>query len=588
MAAAATSERSNPAEQNRPAAQNKKASGPAPARRPPRPWPPWVQPFLLWSERIVAIVATLAAVYVHIVALRETGGLWRDEVSSVDVINEATSFMKTWELNYWDSFPILWATLLRLWMVYGPGQSDLALRSLGFLIGIGIAGMVWWNAWKMTGRVPLLSLPLFVMAPALIRFGDGVRGYGLGILALLTLPTATWSLLKAPNRKHSILFILAALFAVQTSFSNCCLLLAIGVGGGIVCLKDRNWKALLLIAVGGILSVVSMLPYLQTMASHKKWNAMVQIDVGMNLFTDKLLETINRGGDWSMYLWKASLVVCVGGCLLKLLLTRPPAEAVIRSLILFCTASLVLAFCCLMAYFHFLKVETHPWYYIPLLGLAAVLVDVGIEGMIANRPLMRLVRLICVVLVAGSLMKPGLALARTRLTNVDLVAARLQKDAAKGDVILMHLWQAQNVFGRYYQGDAEWMTIPAMKKGRFQPYQEFKVRMAETDPMAPLRKEMEAALRSGHHVWYVSEEQVWSFGDFSTRKYVLPPPVMPPAPHPVFGWQHPPYDHQWRLEVLHFLETHARDSAVLTWRDHAVLPYEKVLVHRYTGWRGSP
>jgi hypothetical protein len=257
--------------------------------------------------------------------------------------------------------------------------------------------------------------------------------------------------------------------------------------------------------------------------------------------------------------------------------------------VLFCVSSLVLASACITAYFHFLKVETHPWYYIPLLGLGAVLVDASIETMIVNRFMLRILRLACVAVIATTMIQPGLQLARTRFTNVDLVAAKLEREVGPGDLVLLHLWQAQNVFSRYYHGAAEWSTVPPMKKGRFQPYQEFKLRMAETDALGSLRKQMEAALRSGHSVWYISEEQVWSFGDFSTQRFLAPPPKMPPAPHPIFGWQHPPYDHQWRLECLNFLEKNARGVDIVTeWRGVPVLSYEKVLIHRYSGWKGSP
>src|SRR5262245_60121438 len=68
------------------------------------------------------IVAGL--VFVHWRVMRSTGALWRDEVSSVNVAALPT-FAEMVRNHYWDSFPILWCTVLRGWIAVGMGDSDL-------------------------------------------------------------------------------------------------------------------------------------------------------------------------------------------------------------------------------------------------------------------------------------------------------------------------------------------------------------------------------------------------------------------------------------------------------------------------------
>ena len=48
------------------------------------------------------------------------------------------------------------------------------------------------------------------------------------------------------------------------------------------------------------------------------------------------------------------------------------------------------------------------------------------------------------------------------MTNLDLVAQRLNLEANKDDLILMHPWFCGVTLHRYYKGGAEWLTLPPL------------------------------------------------------------------------------------------------------------------------------
>ena len=49
---------------------------------------------------------------------------------------------------------------------------------------------------------------------------------------------------------------------------------------------------------------------------------------------------------------------------------------------------------------------------------------------------------------------------RVRFTNIDLVAARLNKLVAKEDFVIVTPWYYGISFERYYRGPGDWVTVP--------------------------------------------------------------------------------------------------------------------------------
>ena len=138
-------------------------------------------------EIAAAAVLTLWVLALHLVWLFSAGPLWRDEVGTIDFAS-MPSWAEIWRNLQYDNFPPLFVAVARLWLGLGI-SSDFGLRVLGFLVGIGMVGILWWNARIFGARAPLMALSLFAINPLAIRVCDSLRPYGLGIaLAAMGVP----------------------------------------------------------------------------------------------------------------------------------------------------------------------------------------------------------------------------------------------------------------------------------------------------------------------------------------------------------------------------------------------------------------
>src|SRR5204862_7475043 len=130
--------------------------------------------WLTRGEWAVCVGATVAALGLHIILLTHAGGLWRDEVSTVQLANFPT-IGEMWRLLGRDSFPALFPLLLRIWSAVGGGGSDFSFRMVGFLVGLLILASLWLNAKVLGSRMPIVSLALLAVNTTLLRWGDSLR-----------------------------------------------------------------------------------------------------------------------------------------------------------------------------------------------------------------------------------------------------------------------------------------------------------------------------------------------------------------------------------------------------------------------------
>ena len=135
-------------------------------------------------EAAAAALLTLAAIWIHFVAARSLGGLWRDEANTVGLATMPTIGEVASNLQY-DSFPILWLAVIREFSLLAGPLNDPAFRALGFVVGVGVLAMLWLNARILGHSFPLFSLALLGFSPSLIIWGDSMRAYGFGILLIL-------------------------------------------------------------------------------------------------------------------------------------------------------------------------------------------------------------------------------------------------------------------------------------------------------------------------------------------------------------------------------------------------------------------
>jgi hypothetical protein len=273
------------------------------------------------------------------------------------------------------------------------------------------------------------------------------------------------------------------------------------------------------------------------------------------------------------------LAAVVMGCLLlPATKNRPPAETESELAWFLLTIMLATA----IAYYVFLKLLKFPtevWYYLVWMGVMAVAIDALLARMMRDDR-QRLLRLVAVLILAAILLPGVWQRASVRMTNLDLVAERLNQEAGKEDLILMHPWFCGVTFHRYYKGSAEWLTLPPLADYRLQRLDLFKEQMQLETPIQPVLEKIEATLSSGHTVWLV--------GYYPFSNPPRPPPKLPHAGEGPGGWNEAPYMTAYGMEVAYFLQAHAGGSTSLDVEvAQSVNPFENFPVRAVTGWRPS-
>jgi hypothetical protein len=185
------------------------------------------------------------------------------------------------------------------------------------------------------------------------------------------------------------------------------------------------------------------------------------------------------------------------------------------------------------------------------------------------------------VVILTTILAPGVwQRARVRMTNLDLAARRLNQEAAKEDLILIHPWFCGVTFKRYYTGGADWLTLPPLADHRLQRLDLFKEQMQLEAPIQPVLEKLEATLRNGHTVWLV--------GHYPFSQPPRPPPKMPRAGEGPSGWNEAPYMTAYGMEVAYLLQAHAGGSRpVPVETSQAVNSFENFPVRAVSGWKPS-
>jgi hypothetical protein len=561
------------------------------------------------AEAGVAALLTLAAIWLHFVAVTSFGALWRDEANTVGLATLPTLRDVANNIQF-DSFPILWLLLIREFSALVGVMNDPAFRALGFVVGVGVIGMLWLNARTFGHSFPFFSVVLLGLSPSVIVWGDSIRAYGMGIFLILLTAALLWRLLEQPSTGRFWAAALAAMASVQTLFYNSVLLLAFSVGALAVCAINRKWRTAGLVVLIGVLSAVSDIPYVFQIRAASSWNALVRMpDYTLVWFWGKLEEAIQPVGPWAMGLWFVLFVLALVAGLLALLqrgqraVSRPPrgqrklsrrqrqAAAVQqhgqpalslrqRQVALFAVATLIVGVPGLILFLDRLSYYTQPWYYLSLLAMVAVCID-AIFGAVIHDRAARIARLVVVSVVAAASFLPALRTVRMRLTNIDLVAEQLQRSSDSSDVVLITPWYHGVAFSRYYRGHADWMTIPPLGFYRFHRYDLIKRAMMATDQTEPVREVIEKAglaLREGHRVFIV--------GWFEFPPPAQPTPPLPPAPLPDQGWPSDLYGIEWSRQVAYFLQRHAATvTGSPVEAPRRVNPFENVSLIVAKDWR---
>lgn len=449
---------------------------------------------------LLAAAMTLVILCLHFELWMRAGGFCGDEV---DVINLSTGHSLSAMAH--DSFPVLMPLLIKGWTAIGLGNADFQLRLLGVLLGVAIIGALWLAAWKIRNVPPLLSLALFGLNATAIFREDYLRAYGAGSLLILLVLFAMLCLLERPTWKRTIFLAAAAILSVQALFQNAVFVAAICISGWTICGRQKDGNAALKIFVGAAAAAISLLPY---------WNFIFEwthstTAIRPGFSSVAALDNFGRfaGFPLPQYVWVWTLFaafVVAKGFIVLIRKSPPPVPSPRRlmanELQLFSGVAL---FTATIGYFLFLKFAaliTSPWYFLPLLALAAICFDLSISPAVVPRAFQAVIWGLLLATAGISTIFAARDL-NCRFTNADLIANRLAKEISPQDYVVVTPWYFGISFNRYYRGPAEWETLPPVAD--HSTYRFDLISAQKGDDSQKVFNRIASTLQSGHRVWVV-------------------------------------------------------------------------------------
>ena len=455
-----------------------------------------------WPDWLAAVLVTLAILGLHFFFLFHAGGFWRDEVNVINLAgSHSLSFMAR------DSFPVLMPLLIKGWAALGLAGSDLKVRLLGSVIGLGLTGALWLAAWTARRTPPLLSLILLGLNSTVIFWGDSLRAFGLGSLLIVLALAAMCFLLERPTWRRTGILSVAAVLSVQALYQNAVLFASIGLGGWLVCWLRKDKDTALKILVAGIVAVISLLPYWACVAKWSESAAIIRPGFSFLAASGNFNTVVAFPLPQFVWVWKllGLAVVSLGVAVFF----RPPQRPV-RSDAGLTTAELhvfagTILFASLAGYFGFLyfaALITEPWYFLPLLAVVAICFDLGISVTTLPRST-RAVVFGVLIATAGIAVPFAARDLNCRFTNVDLVAKRLMKEASPQDYVVVTPWYLGISFDRYYQGAAAWDTLPPVADHSTHRFDLAQTATQNSRASQPVLDRIAGTLQAGHRVWIV-------------------------------------------------------------------------------------
>ena len=507
---------------------------------------------------ILATALTLLVLGLHVAFWKHAGGFWRDEVNTLNVA-EGASLSQMAD----DSFPVLMPCLVRAWSSLGLAGSDPWLRLLGLLIGLSLLAALWVLVWLTRRSPPLLSLVLVGLNGTVLVYSDSLRAFGLGSLLLALTMAAMCAFLRRPAPKQTIWLSLAAMLAAQALYSNTLLLAALWLGGWAIFWQRQDRPAAFRLLAASLPSAVSLLPYWSKVLPLLTTAPASGVGTLRSVFRPGLAWAslnVALGSPLSIYLWVLSAVV-LAGLTLATAFGQTPRSRVCPEPCewrLFASVALLAATVLFGSFLWFARLRTEPWYFLPLLVLAALCFELGWPQL---RGPLQAGWLALVLLLAITALPSVLRAVQWRFTNVDLVAEKLVREASPQDFVLVVPWNRGISFERYFRCPMRWTTVPPLVDHRTHRY-DLVLRQTQTpDVLRPIFEAITNTLASGHRVWVVGQLDI-------PRPGFPLPADLPPPPLKYTGWSSGPYLRNWTDQLAQFLSNHSGRFALVALDAH--------------------
>ena len=527
------------------------------------------------SEFVVAILLTFILVALHLVFWFHAGPLWRDEISSLALATKPTLSELRQSLRL-DPFPASYFVVLRLWHIVA-GETDLALRGLGLLIGLTLIGSLWFTSYLVDKSPPIWALVLFAFNPLTLETGDSLRPYGSGLVwIVLAFGFLARIVFGFPNKTVAALAFAGAILSVQSNFTNALPLFAIIAGAGVVLAKRSVWSRLALTLKTGAAAVASLLPYLPVMIATNDWSKILANKNDLVSVVTAARDAIADPGVLVESVWLA-LILAVLISAVVVCIPRNRLDLT-RDRIIFAAVVLFVAVIATIGFLWWAKYLVFPRYFLALLALAALCVDIFWNAVPRQTPV-RALGLCLALVVAIASFRPLFERSQTRMTNCDQIAAMLEQRAVADDLIIVTSPLYGISFQRYYHRRTNWVTLPPLGDLTLHRWDLLKQAMTQPDPVPELVSRAENVLRAGHKIFLV--------GKLGPAPGTEPEPL-PPAPQSEFGWQMEAYTAQWKSELTYWIEHHALHGTDLRVdQTEPVNPLEHLGLFEIFGWRGD-
>ncbi len=529
-------------------------------------------------ECIVAIVLSVVLIGLNILVLLNRGPLWRDEISSLTLATK-TSWGELWKTLVLDPFPPFFFVLLRGWHAL-VGDSDFSLRILGFGIGLSCIAAFWVNARLTRLRIPILSLALLGFNPTHIIWSDSLRAYGLGVFWILIAFGAFWRFLEKPGRWEFVLALIAALLSVQSILTNALLVFACGTAVAIIALRRREYRTAVAILLIGAVAALSLVPYVGIIQATHSWSSLCKANVPASHLFSVLGDAIAEQGVASVWIWGiAAIVALIFVCLWQIRPVLFDQSAQRRDQVLFALLAGGIGFLTTMIFFRIVSWPTNIWYYLPMLAVAAVAIDL-IFDFDRRANLAPIVRTSVAIIIIAASFPTIFEKLQTRASNLDLIARSIAQRADPEDLIVFCPFTDGITFQRYFHRELDQVTIPMVRDLSLHRWDEVMEQERRTNAIEPVLEKVDHKLQAGRRVWVVVSITL-------PPRREAPPPVRPLAPNDSRPWTR--FAAEWGSILAYDLRIHGQTFAVIDVpSEQSISMYEHSYLLRISGWHDVP
>lgn len=532
------------------------------------PLPPRKIDTLAWLELVVATLLTATVLVFLVIRATHAGALWRDEAATFQLAQMPTVSEMAANFQH-EAFPLPFPLLVRGYAAIF-GASDASLRWFGFAVGVALIAAAWLNSRTVSGRGPVLFLPLFCLNATFLLWGTSLRGYGLGCVFLVLTIGLTAKAIRNPTFANAMAATIASIGSVQFMINAVPLIAAIA-GSAILALAIEKQFRRAAIACGcGAVCALSFVPYVHSYLN-TDWNIVLKYPTDFASLWEKFQPALQEHSVAAAMLWYVAVPLIIIAALWQwaVLRRQQSAEAIV---LLFSIAANIFSIAAYYAFLKILSYATRPWYYLPLLCAVAGAIDLT-SGLLSRIQWFRIGRIFVATVALVFLPFQVWSVAQQRLTDIDVLAHQLEHDAAPNDLIVVNPWHFAPSFYRYYHGPTPWITVPTMGEHRVHRYDLMKAKMIEADPLSDVRSAIQQTLQSGQRVWIVG----------GARPLDPSMPQLGPAPNPYFGWAG--YMSYWSMEIGSFLNQHAASGQVVIEPMADVNDGENVPLLMAEGWK---